>query len=291
MRNDVRIEVPVMPALLQHRHAQQVELESIADRVEIAPQVRMPRLGLGTSQALPGRVEQAVREALRLGYRLIDTAKAYNNESAIGSVIAQSRISRAELFITSKLWADDQGYRRTIAACKASLQRLNTSYLDLYLIHWPEPEKTLETWAALEDLHKEGLVRAIGVSNFMVHDLEQLMTSAQTPPAVNQFELHPWRQRPWLQDKCRELGITIQAWAPVMRGRASLVRELSAIGRHHDKTGAQVAIRWVLQSGFTTVAKSIHPERLRENMEVFDFELSRDEMAQIDALDRDEHVG
>lgn len=280
-----------MPTLLQERRAEKVELNSIADRVEIAPRVLMPRLGLGTSQSLPGKVEQAVRAALGMGYRLIDTASAYHNEAAIGSAIAGSGLTRAQLFITSKVWADDQGYRKTIAACKASLRRLQTSYLDLYLIHWPEPSKTVETWAALEDLHKEGLVRAIGLSNFMERDLDLVMTTAQIEPAVNQFELHPWRQRPHLQERCRELGITIEAWAPVMRGRASLVPELTAIGRRHDKTGAQVSIRWILQKGFVTVPKSTHPERLRENMEVYDFELSDEEMARIDALDRDEHVG
>lgn len=270
--------------------AERLELRSIADTIEIADGVRMPRLGLGTSQAYPGQVEREIAVGLDLGYRHIDTAAMYGNEHEIGAAVARSGVSRQEVSLATKVWNTDQGYQTTLRAFDASRRRLGVEYIDLYLIHWPQPHATAETWRAMEELLRRGEVRAIGVCNFMIEHLEELFQTAEVAPAVNQFELHPWMQRPELQDYCISHGITVQAWAPVMRGRASRVQQLVEIGQRHGKTGAQVSIRWILQKGFTTIPKSTHESRLHENCDVFDFELSDDEMATIDALDRSEHA-
>lgn len=270
--------------------AEQIPITSIADRVEIAPGVEMPRLGLGTSHAWGGDVRREVRMGLELGYRLIDTAANYVNEQEIGEEIAASGVPRYEVFITTKLEEPDQGYRSTFMALEASLQRLGTDYVDLYLIHFPVNALTNETWRAMEELVRQEKVRAIGVSNFEEKDLRQIYTTAKHPPAVNQFELHPWRQRPELQHFCRQQRITVQAWAPVMRGHAEEAPELVEIGQRYDKTAAQVSIRWILQKGLTTIPKSIHEDRLREDADVFDFELTLEEMRTIDGLDRGQHV-
>lgn len=268
----------------------QVTLHSIADRVEIAPGVGMPRLGLGTSRAYPGEVERAIDEAFALGYRSVDTAAAYRNEQAIGTALRRTGLARSEYFVTTKLWTSDQGYRSTLEALDLSLDRLGMEYVDLYLVHWPQAETTEQTWDAMEELLAQGLAKAIGVSNFMRSDLDQLYSIARVPPALDQFELHPWRQRPDLQEYCAEKGIVVQAWAPLMRGRVGEVPELVEIGRRHGKTPAQVALRWLLQKGVTTIPKTVHAERLRENASVFDFELDAHEMAAIDGLDRDAHA-
>lgn len=269
---------------------ERVELHSLADRVEIAPGVHMPRLGLGTSQSYPGQVENEIAVGFELGFRLVDTAAAYRNESAVGTALRRSGVPRDEYFITTKVWNTDQGYQSTLEAFEASCDRLGHEYIDLYLIHWPQAETTAETWRALERLHAEGVARAIGVSNFMPDDLDLLMREATVPPAVNQFEFHPWRQRPRAVEASQRLGITIQAWAPLMRGHVGEVPELVRIGERHGKTPAQVALRWVLQQGLTTIPKTVHEERLRENADIFDFELTAEEMDIIGGLDRGQHA-
>jgi diketogulonate reductase-like aldo/keto reductase len=266
------------------------ELRSLADRVEIAPGVEMPRLGVGTSQVTgKASIDAEIGAALELGYRLIDTATSYRNEAEIGDSLARSGVPRAELFVTSKVWPSDQGYEQTLRAFELSRSRLRLDYLDLYLIHWPRTDATADTWCAFETLLERGEVRAIGVSNFLRSDLEQLWRTAKVLPAVNQIEFHPYLQRPGLVRFCESLGITVEAWAPLMRGRIQSIGLLRDIGERHGKTAAQVAIRWILQRGIVTVPKSIHPERLRENAGVFDFALSPEEMQAIDALDRAEH--
>lgn len=269
---------------------ERVEIGSIADTVRIAPNVNMPRLGLGTSQSYPGDVEREITAGLALGYRHIDTASMYGNEREIGAALAGSGVPRDQISIATKVWNSDQGYETTLRAFDASRRRLGVDYVDLYLIHWPQPGMTGSTWSAMEELVRRGDVRAIGVCNFMEEHLDELFETAALPPAVNQFELHPWMQRPALAEYCFERGITVQAWAPVMRGRASGVPQLAQIGERHGKTGAQVAIRWILQKGYTTIPKSTHEEHLRENAAVFDFELGDAEMDAIDALDRGEHA-
>lgn len=272
--------------------ARSIELHSLADRVEIAPGVWMPRLGLGTYKAPEGpEVLSEVETGLRIGYRGIDTAALYGNEHSVGEAIRRSGLTREDVFVATKVWNADQGYRSTLAAFSSSLERLGFDFVDLYLIHWPNPELMEPTWRAMQEIQRSGRARAIGVCNFLVHHLELLATFAETPPAVDQLELHPGLQQPEVRAYCAEHGITVQAWAPVMRGRAGDVPELVEIARRHGKTPAQVSIRWILQSGVTTIPKSTHEERLRENADVFDFELTAEEMATIDSIGREQRLG
>ena len=268
------------------------ELTSLADTVEIAPSVSMQRLGLGTYKAEPGAdVEHEIAEGLRLGYRLVDTAALYNNEQSVGEAIRHIGVAREELFVTTKLWNTDHGFDETLAAFDLSLSTLGMDYVDLYLIHWPSTGLIPETWRAMEELVVSGRARAIGVCNFLTHHLERLLDSASIPPAVNQFEFHPRLQQPELTAYCQAQGITVQAWAPMMRGRVNLIPELVAIAQRHGKTPAQVSLRWILQRSITTIPKSVHSERIAENADVFDFVLTDGEMATIDALDAGQRLG
>lgn len=267
-------------------------LHSLRDTVEIAPGVFMPRLGLGTFRSGAGiEVEHEVAWALELGYRGIDTASMYGNEEGVGRALAASGLARDEYFVTTKLWNDEQGFDRTLAACEASLERLGLDHVDLYLIHWPMPATTHDTWRALERLRAEGLTRAIGVCNFLVPHLEGLLEFAEVPPAVDQVEHHPRLQQPELRGFCAEHGITMQAWAPIMRGAVAQIPEIVEIARSHGKTPAQVTLRWILQSGVTTIPKSVHRERIAENADLYDFELTASELATIAALDHGERLG
>jgi diketogulonate reductase-like aldo/keto reductase len=269
-----------------------VELHSLSDTVEIAPGVRMPRLGLGTFRSRSGaEVEHEVAWALELGYRGIDTASMYENEEGVGRAIASSGVSRHELFVATKLWNDEQGYDNTLAACERSLTRLGLDYVDLYMIHWPLPDTVRETWRAMQELRSDRRVRAIGVCNFLVPHLEGLLAFAEIPPAVDQVEHHPRLQQPPLRDFCAGHGITMQAWAPIMRGAVAQIPEIAAIAAAHAKTPAQVTLRWILQNGVTTIPKSAHRDRIAENADVYDFELTGAEMHAIDALDRGERLG
>jgi diketogulonate reductase-like aldo/keto reductase len=269
-----------------------LQLRSLEDRVAIAEGVEMPRLGVGTYKSAPGyEVEEEVSAALEIGYRGIDTAALYGNEAGVGKSIAGSGLPREQLFVATKVWNDDQGYSSTLAAFDDSLRRLALDYVDLYLIHWPMGEQTLETWRAMEEILATGRTRAIGVCNFLPHHLEHLMTVATVQPAVDQVEFHPLLQRLDLQEYARAHGIVMQAWAPVIRGKVFDIPELVEIGRRHGKTPAQVSIRWILQLGVTTIPKSVHADRLAENADVFDFALSDEEMALIAALDRCSRVG
>lgn len=269
-----------------------ITLTSLADTVEIAPGVHMPRLGLGTYRSDEGPdVEGEVEYGLSIGYRLIDTAALYGNEASIGKVVRASGIARESLFITTKLWNSDQGYETALKAFGRSLDRLGMDYVDLYLVHWPYPEKMRDTWRAMEELLASGRTRAIGVCNHLPHHLDKLAETAATMPAVDQCEFHPRLSQPELQAACAERGITLQAWAPVMRGRVNLIPELVQIAGDHNKTPAQVSIRWILQKGVVTIPKSVHPARIAENCDVYDFELSDNEMAVIDGLDRADRIG
>jgi len=271
---------------------QGISLISLSDRVEIAPGVWMPRLGLGTYLAAPGPdVEGEVSYGLSIGYRGIDTAAMYHNEESIGRAIKASGVPRADLFVATKVWNSDQGYEQTLAACERSLNRLLLDYVDLYLVHWPVRSKARGTWRAMEELRTVGKTRAIGVCNYLERDLEDLLSYATTPPAIDQVELHPHLQRADVRGYCHEHSITVQAWAPIMKGRAGSVAELIEISRAHGKTAAQVSIRWLLQHGIIAIPKSIHKERVAENADVFDFELSEKEMAAIDSLDQGKRMG
>ena len=266
-------------------------LTDITDTIELANGVTMPRLGLGTyKSAEGGDAERSVTAALEFGYRSIDTASLYGNEAGIGAAIAASGVPRSELFLTSKMWNDEQGFDTTLSAFERSLARLGTSYLDLYLVHWPR-EQTHDTWRALERLYAEGAVRAIGVCNHLEHHLEALLAVADVPPMIDQYEFHPWLQQPSLRAYCQSHGIVVEAWAPLMKGRVAEVPELAAIAAAHDKTPAQVAVRWLLQLDVVTIPKSVHAGRIAENADVFDFALTGAEMATIASLDRGYRFG
>lgn len=254
--------------------------------------VEIPQLGLGTYLSDEGpEVEQAVAQALDIGYRHIDTASFYGNEEGIGRAIAMSGVPRQEIFLTSKVWNDEQGFDETLAAVQRSLERLGTGYLDLYLVHWPRPMLMEDTWRAMEAIADAGKARAIGVSNFLPHHLDQLASFAETPPALNQVEFHPRLQSPAVVEACRARGILLEAWSPLMRGRVFDAPEIVLAASSHGRTPAQIVLRWLLQRGIVAIPKSVRPERLRENADVFDFALTDEEMAAIGAMDRGERVG
>lgn len=247
--------------------------------------VKMPQLGLGTYQSGPGReTRQAVIAALEAGYRLVDTASMYGNEADVGAAIRESGVPREQVFVTSKLWNDEHGHERALRACRETLRRLGMSYLDLYLIHWPDGGLLKETWLALERLQAEGLVRAIGVSNYTISHLEEMLGYAQVPPAVNQVEFHPFMYRRGLLQWTRERDIALEAYRPLVRARKMHEPTLVDVARDHDKTVAQVLLRWSLQHGVIVIPKSVHTARVHENLEVFNFALTDDEMARLDGL-------
>ncbi|MED1793122.1 aldo/keto reductase [Brevibacillus nitrificans] len=258
--------------------------------------VKMPWLGLGVFKVEEGaEVVDAVRTAIRNGYRSIDTAAIYGNEEGVGEGIRLGMkdvgIAREDLFITSKVWNSDLGYESTLAAYETSLKKLGLDYLDLYLIHWPVEGKYKEAWRALETIYKEGRVKAIGVSNFHVHHLEDLMKDAEMKPMIDQIEFHPRLTQKELQAFCRENGIQMEAWSPLMQGQLLDHPVLKEIAERHQKSVAQVIIRWDLQNGVVTIPKSIKEHRIVENADVFNFELSADDMAKIDALNENFRVG
>jgi len=255
----------------------------------------IPALGLGVFRMSDDEeCVNAVRWALEAGYRHIDTASVYENEAAVGAGIRQSGVPREEIFLTTKLWNEDQRQGRQRQAFEESLRRLDVDYVDLYLIHWAVEGKIAESWKVLEELCAEGKTKAIGVSNFQEHHLDELMASSQVVPAVNQIECHP-RLTQIAQRACdKRLGIVTEAWSPLggsKHGNLTGNPELTAIGAKYDKSAAQVMIRWGLQGGMVTIPKSVHKERIEANAKVFDFALSAEDMAAIDAMNRDERVG
>jgi len=249
--------------------------------------VQMPILGFGVYQIPAGQTEQAVTEALAAGYRHIDTAAAYQNEEAVGRAIKNSGTPRSELFITTKLWIQDTpGEANTKKAFERSLERLGLDYVDLYLIHQPLGDY-YSYWRAMQDLHRESLTKAIGVSNFYPDRLVDLIDHNDVTPAVNQIETHPFFQRQDYQQLMRAHGVQIESWGPFAEGRNNLFADptLSSIGQTHGKTVAQVVLRWLIQRQVVAIPKSVHPDRIAENLNIFDFELSADEMARIATLD------
>jgi diketogulonate reductase-like aldo/keto reductase len=248
---------------------------------------KIPRVGLGVWQS-GGATKKAVAAALTGGYRHVDTAAVYGNEAAVGAAIAESGIPRAELFVTTKLWNQHQGYDAALRAFDTSLQRLKLDYVDLFLIHWPVPGLRLESWRALEELFASKRARAIGVSNFLVPHLRELMTVAKVVPAINQIELTPFLQRPETVAFCQNAGICLESYSPLTRGQRlghPVVLELAA---RAQRTPAQVLLRWGIQKGFVVLPKSVNPERIAENARLFDFELDVAAMAQLDGLE--EHL-
>lgn len=264
---------------------------TVDSAVELLNGIRMPRLGLGVWKSKEGpETENAVAAALQAGYRLIDTAALYENEASVGRAVRASGLPREEVFVTTKVWNSEQGYDSTLKAFRTSLEKLGLDYVDLYLVHWPVPGKYKETYRALETLYEEGKVKAIGVSNFLVHHLEDLMGSCRIKPMVNQVEMHPLLTRKPLLEFCKREGIQAESWRPLMKGSFDipLLQELSA---KYGKTPAQILIRWHLQLGVVTIPKSARAERIRENADLFDFKLSREDMARIDELNEDRRFG
>jgi diketogulonate reductase-like aldo/keto reductase len=248
--------------------------------------VEIPRIGLGVFQASAGgETRAAVLSALEAGYRHIDTAKIYRNERDVGQAIAASGIPREQIFVTSKLWNSDHGYEPTLRACRESLARLGLSYLDLYLIHWPVPELRKESWRAMVKLQEEGLCRTVGVSNYMIHHLEELLASSDALPAVNQVEINPFQYRKDLVDLCQAKGIVVEAYSPLTQGLRLGHPAIVAAAAKYGRTPAQILIRWGLQHGLVVLPKSTRPARIRENAAVLDFEIGAEDLRILDGLD------
>jgi 2,5-diketo-D-gluconate reductase A len=254
---------------------------------------QIPQLGFGVFQVPPRETEEVVAQALATGYRHIDTAAAYRNEGAVGQAIRASGLDRGEVFVTTKCFNDDHGYEQAKHALAASLERLEMSHVDLYLIHWPVPihDKYVETWKAFIEARAEGLVRSIGVSNFNPAHLERIIRETGESPSINQVELHPYFQQRGLRREHEQLGILTEAWSPLAQGKVLDDPAIVAIADAHGKTPGQVVIRWHLQLGNVVIPKSVTPARIEENLDVFDFQLSAAEMESIEGLDRGMRIG
>ncbi|HYA57026.1 MAG TPA: aldo/keto reductase [Thermoplasmata archaeon] len=268
---------------------------TIASRFPLSSGPAIPCLGIGVFQTEPGPVtRQSVAWALEEGYRLVDTAAMYGNEADVGEAVRRSGLPREEVYVTTKLWYTDHGFDAARAAAARSLEKLGLGYIDLYLIHWPRarsPEDRLGTWRAFEQLQHEGTCRAIGVSNYTVRHLQELAAHSEVTPVVDQVEFHPFVFDPHLVGYCADHGIRLEAWSPLTRGHRLDEPTVRAVAAAHSRTPAQVLIRWGLQHGVVELPKSVHRERIRENAQVFAFELTRDEMARLDALAGGGRVG
>lgn len=265
---------------------------SLSSTAALANGVKMPMVGLGVFKVeKEEELITAVKAAIEIGYRSIDTASIYGNEEWVGEAIRQSGINREELFITSKVWNSDQGYEATLKAFNTSLEKMGLEYLDLYLIHWPVEGKYTETWRALEDLYKEGKIKTIGVSNFQIRHLENLLKTAEIKPMINQIELHPKLAQTELRAFVANHDMHIEAWAPLMQGGLFENEILKELAEKHGKSIAQIALRWHLQNSIIVIPKSTKPHRIKENADLFDFELSQQDMELIDSLDEHLRVG
>lgn len=253
----------------------------------------IPQLGLGVYKVQQDVAVDVVRTALDLGYRRVDTAALYDNEQEVGAGIRASGLEREEVFVTTKIWNDRQGYQNTLEAIDESLQRLNIEYVDMLLIHWPCPsqDKFVETWDALEKSLESGKVRGIGVSNFHPEHLDKLLATASVVPALNQVELHPGLGQAEIRAYDADKAIATEAWSPLARGQMSETDSIQAIAHNHGKTPAQVILRWHIQLGNLVIPKSSNPVRLAENLDVFDFILTTEEMAAIDSLEAGHRIG
>jgi len=266
-------------------------ISSITDCTVLNNGLKMPWLGFGVFQTKEGdEVIRSVKWALEAGYRSIDTAMIYRNERGVGRAIKDSGVPREEIFLTTKLWNDDIRARRAMRAFDESLRRLDVDYVDLYLIHWPV-EGRQEAWKAMENIYESGRAKAIGVSNFMVEHLEDFLPECKVVPAVNQVEFHPFLVQPHLLQYCQEHKIQLEAWSPIAKGQVMDSPNIQEIAKKYDKTPVQITLRWELQHGVVTIPKSVHKERIVANCQTFDFELSDEDMADLDALDKGHRTG
>ncbi len=269
-----------------------MQISSIGATAVLHNGVKMPWLGLGVFRSSEGEeVINSVRYALDAGYRHIDTAALYENEAGVGKAIATSSVDRKDIFVTSKVWNSDQGYDSTLRAFDETLHKLEFDYLDLYLVHWPVKGKYKDTWRALEKLYKDGRVKAIGVSNFLKHHLEDLFQSAEIIPMVNQMEFHPYLIQQDLIDFCNNNQIRYEAWSPLMIGKAVDIEVIKALSEKYHKTPAQMVLRWDIQKGVVTIPKSSNKERINSNADIFNFEISDEDMKKIDSLDKGYRIG
>ncbi|BCZ49397.1 glyoxal reductase [Clostridium gelidum] len=253
--------------------------------------VKMPWIGFGTYRAENGtELIEAVKEALRIGYRHIDTASFYGNEEEVGIAIKESGLPRDEIFLVNKIWISDHGYEKTLQAFKTSIKKLGTDYLDLYLIHWPQ-SLNKETWKALEKLYKEGYIRAIGVSNFTSKHLKDLLEDIEIIPAVNQVEFHPKLVQNELMEFCKKYNIQLEAWSPLMRGLIFQLPLFQQLSQKYERTISQIVLRWDLQMGVVTIPKSTTLTRIKENADIFNFEISKEDMEKIKKLNNGFRIG
>lgn len=267
-------------------------INQITDATALNNGIEMPWLGFGVFQIKDGQeVEQAVKHALQVGYRSIDTAAIYRNERGVGKAIRESGIPREEIFLTTKLWNEDQRRGRIPEAFEESLERLGVDYVDLYLVHWPVKGHYQDTWPEMEKIYAGGRAKAIGVSNFLIHHLKDILPACQVVPAANQIEFHPHLVQPELLQFCEEHHIRVEAWSPLMKGEVVNVPAIQELASKHNKTPAQITLRWNVQHGVVTIPKSVNPERIAENAGIFDFELTSEDMAVLDRLDKNSRIG
>ncbi len=256
--------------------------------------VNIPVIGLGVFQSPAGGVtKQAILDSLEAGYRHIDTARIYGNEVDVGMAVAESRLPREDIFITTKLWNADQGYESTLDACEISLGKMGIDYVDLYLMHWPVEGRRLESWTAMEELLDKGRCRSIGVSNFMVHHLEELLEKAHVVPAINQIEMSPYNylQRKETLDLCHSTGIVIEAYSPLTKGKKLNDPRLVELAAKYGKTTAQLLIRWALEKQYVVLPKSVNKDRIVENADVFDFSVLSEDMDTLDSFNENLTTG
>lgn len=267
-------------------------IKSINDFTVLNNGLKMPWLGFGVYLIEDGaEVEKAISKAFEVGYRSIDTATIYNNEKGVGKAIKGSGIPREEIFLTTKVWNDDLRSNRTLAAFEESLERLDTDYVDLYLVHWPVENCYLEAWRDMEKIYQSGRAKAIGLSNFMIHHLKDVLEVCEVKPTVNQVEFHPLLMQPELLKFCQEHQIQLEAWGPLIQGQVTDIKVITELAEKYGKSPAQIVLRWNLQHRVVTIPKSSKPHRIAENAQPFDFELSQTDMVLLDSLDERKRVG
>ncbi|KPC69266.1 glyoxal reductase [Thermoactinomyces vulgaris] len=267
-------------------------VKKITDTAILNNGVSIPWLGIGLWKVYEEEeVVNTIKSAVQFGYRSIDTAANYKNEESVGKAIKKVDVSRNELFITTKVWNTHQGYESTLNAFEESRKKLDLEYIDLFLIHWPVKGKYKETWKALEKLYKEGFVRAIGVSNFQEHHLQDLLKDCQVKPMVNQVEFHPYLTQKSLHTFCKEHNIQLEAWSPLMKGKVVNIPQIKTLAKKYNKTCAQIVLRWNIQLGVVTIPKSVNKDRIKENADLFDFNLDQIDIDLLNNLNRDYRIG